>query len=286
MMITNTPYIYAFADEADCFVDGQIKAMLRNHLDGIEIRNVDGTSVSDITVEKAKEVKKALDDNGLSVWSVGSPIGKISIEDDFEQHFDKYKHTLEIAKVLSAENMRLFSFYIPRGKTPEDYKSKVIERMGQFVEAAKDYHICLCHENEKGIYGDVAKRCVDLHLALPEIKGIFDPANFVQCAQDTIEAWELLKSYTKYLHIKDAKADGIVVPAGYGTGNVPHIISSFISQGGTALTIEPHLTIFDGLSSLEREGEESNIGEFVYADNNIAFDAACKAVRDILTAMK
>ena len=33
--------IYAFADEADSSIDGQIKAMLRNDLHGLEIRGVD-----------------------------------------------------------------------------------------------------------------------------------------------------------------------------------------------------------------------------------------------------
>ena len=71
--------IFAFADEADAGVDGQIKAMLRNGLGGLEIRGVDGTNVSDISIEKAKEVKAKLDDNGLITWSVGSPIGLFEI---------------------------------------------------------------------------------------------------------------------------------------------------------------------------------------------------------------
>ena len=52
--------IYAFADEADKSIDGQINAMLRNNLKGLEIRGVDGENISDISLEKAKEVKKKL----------------------------------------------------------------------------------------------------------------------------------------------------------------------------------------------------------------------------------
>ena len=74
--------IYAFADEASGQVDGQIAAMRRNGLKGLEIRGVDGQSIADISLEKAREVKRKMDDAGLMVWSMGSPIGKISIADE------------------------------------------------------------------------------------------------------------------------------------------------------------------------------------------------------------
>ena len=74
--------IYAFADEASPNIDNQIIAMQRNGLSGLEIRGVDGENVSSISLEKAKEVKKKMDDAGLVTWSIGSPIGKIKITDD------------------------------------------------------------------------------------------------------------------------------------------------------------------------------------------------------------
>ena len=275
--------IYAFADEASPMVDEQIVAMKRNGLDGMEIRNVDGISVSDITLEKAKEVRSKMKENGLSVWSVGSPIGKIDIiNGDFKGHLETFRHTLEIAHELEAKNIRLFSFYIPEHRNPEDFKDEVISRLGMFGDIARGSGIYLCHENEKGIYGDIAKRCLDIHKALPDIKGIFDPANFIQCGQDTLEAWDMLQSYIRYLHIKDALQDGKVVPAGKGIGNVPAIVASYMSQGGNAVTIEPHLAVFQGLAELEREGEKTNVEEYVYANNNEAFDAACQALKQIL----
>lgn len=275
--------IYAFADEADFMMDGQIAAMKRNGLNGLEIRNVDGMSVSNISLEKAKEVKQKMEESGLAVWSVGSPIGKIDIESgDFKQHLEKLRHTIEVAHILGTENIRMFSFFIPVEKNPDDYREEVIERMGRMLDIAKSSNVYLCHENEKGIYGDIARRCFEIHKALPELKGIFDPANFVQCGQDTLEAWDMLQSYIKYLHIKDALPDGKVVPAGKGAGNVPAIVASYLAKGGNALTIEPHLAVFKGLAELEREGDTSQVGEYIYANNNEAFDAACQALKQIL----
>ena len=275
--------IYAFADEASPNIDEQITALKRNELNGLEIRNVDGANVSDITLEKAKEVKTKLDANGLITWSIGSPIGKIDIEnDDFKAHLEKLKHTLEIANILNSKNIRMFSFYIPDGKDAKLYKSEVIDRLGQMCKIAKEYDVLLCHENEKGIYGDIPERCLEIYKAIPELKGIFDPANFVQSNSDTLEAWDMLKDYIYYMHIKDAKIDGTVVPAGMGDGNVEKVVKNFIQKGGNSFTIEPHLTVFEGFSHLERKGEKSQISEYVYPDSNTAFDAACNALKGLL----
>ena len=87
--------IYAFADEASGQIDRQIAAMQRNGLQGLEIRGVDGQNISDITVEKAREVRQKLDDAGLCVWSMGSPIGKIDIVNgDFPAHLEKLQNNL------------------------------------------------------------------------------------------------------------------------------------------------------------------------------------------------
>ena len=276
--------IYAFADEADSQIDGQIAAMKRNGLNGLEIRGVDGTNVSDISLETAKAVKAKLDAAGLCVWSIGSPIGKIDIEsDEFEAHLDKFRHTLELAKLFGARNIRMFSFFMPEGKDPAAYKDAVIERLKAFAAIAKDSGVALCHENEKGIYGDTPERCLELLEAVPELHCVFDPANFVQSGEDTWRAWELLKSRVRYVHIKESLPDGNVVPAGKGDGQVEAIAKDFIAMGGADFTMEPHLAVFDGLAGLEREGNTSGVGErYTFSDNNEAFDTACDAFKALI----
>lgn len=276
-------HIFAFADEASSQIDGQIAALRRNGLQGLEIRNVDGQNVSDISLEKAREVHKKLTDAGLSVWSIGSPIGKIDIQkDNFEQHLQKYLHTLEIARALGAGKLRMFSFYLPKGQDPAPFRQQVIDRLSRMAELAQGSGVALCHENEKGIYGDVASRCLEILQAVPQLQGVFDPANFVQCGQETWAAWEMLHERITYMHIKDALPDGRVVPAGAGVGNVARILSAFRAQGGDAVTIEPHLQVFSGLAGLERAGDTSDVGSYCYESNDAAFDAACAALKGIL----
>ena len=92
----------------------------------------------------------------------------------------------------------------------------------------------LLHENEKDIYGAMALECKKLMDTFygDHFKAIFDFANFVQCGQDTLEAYEMLKSYIAYIHVKDAlKSDQSVVPAGYGDGNVAVILKRLSASG-------------------------------------------------------
>ena len=272
----------AFADESSNAFAGQIDALKRNNLSYLEIRNLDGKNVTELTVCEARELARIMDDQGLRVWSIGSPIGKIGIDDDFAAHMDLYRHTLDLAGEFGAANIRLFSFFIPKEKQPENYRSLVLERMEQFALTAKEYHVTACHENEKGIYGDIAKRCLEIHEAVPDLKTVFDPANFVQCGQDTLDAWKMLHPYIHYMHIKDALPNGSVVPPGMGSGNVAELIKNYKAQGGQILSLEPHLYDFVGLKNLEQEGETSVVGSMSFATAEEAFDFASNTLKKIV----
>ena len=76
----------AFADEADSALIGQIAALKKNGISLIELRGIDGKNISVITEEEAKAAAALLAENGIRVWSLGSPIGKIKLSDDFEAH--------------------------------------------------------------------------------------------------------------------------------------------------------------------------------------------------------
>ena len=272
----------AFADESSNTLSGQIDALKRNGLSCLEIRNLDGKNVTELTAAEARQVARVLSDNGLTLWSIGSPIGKIAIDGDFDAHMDLYRHTLDLAGELGAANIRLFSFFMPKDRQPEDYRDLVLERMALITETAAQYGITACHENEKGIYGDIARRCLELHKAVPQLKAVFDPANFVQCGQDTLEAWELLHPYVHYLHIKDALPGGSVVPPGMGSGNVPALLTKYHAQGGQVLSLEPHLYEFVGLKTLEQEGDESVVGGMSFTTAEAAFDYAANTLKKIL----
>ena len=140
-----------FSDEIAPELDLQLAALQEWGVTHLELRAADGVNVSDFTPEKVREVKAKLEAAGISVSSIGSPLGKIGIQEDFAPHLDKLKRTLEIQKELGAPYVRMFSFYIPQDQNPADFREEVLDRLGRMVEEAKAWDSVLLHENEKDI---------------------------------------------------------------------------------------------------------------------------------------
>lgn len=250
--------ISGFADEIDGSLMVQVESLRRLGMSYVEMRGVDGNNLIFHTDEKVRQIKKVLDENGIRLSALGSPLGKIGITDDFEPHFEAFKRAVEIAHRMECENIRMFSFYLPEGAKRADYEAEVFEKIGRFSDYAAAQGVVLLHENEKGIYGEKAPECRRLMEQFygEHFKAIFDFANFVQCGQDTLEAYEMLKPYIAYIHVKDAKkSDGSVMPAGYGDGNVSVILKDLFANGYNGfLSLEPHLFQFSGFAELEKDG--------------------------------
>ena len=239
-----------FADEIDVSLSVQMSVMESLGIKYIEMRNVNGKSFVNHTIAEVKEIKRQLDEKGINLSAIGSPIGKVKITDPFEPHLDLFKHTLDIAAETKAPYIRMFSFFIPQGDDPAIYRNEVLDRWYKFLTASLGYDVYLLHENEKDIYGDTALRCYDLLSSLnsERVGAIFDPANFIQCNTETYpHAYDLLKDYIKYFHIKDACANtGKPVPSGEGDGKLFEILSAVYKNGFNGfLSIEPHLGSYE-----------------------------------------
>lgn len=274
--------ISGFADEIASDLNRQIEVLKQLGISWVEFRSADGINVADYTLEQAAAVKEKLDQNGIRVSAIGSPIGKIGIEEAFEPHLKSLEHVMDVAEVMGCKYIRMFSFFIPEGKNPEEYRDAVMERMEQMVAAAKRRGFVLLHENEKEIYGDTAPRCLELlkRFGGENFKCTFDFANFVQCGQDTLEAYELLAPYISYIHVKDAKtANGEVVLPGDGDGHLPQVLQKLDEKGYDGfLSMEPHLVDFGGFAMLEKDGKKMKDG-----DGARAFGDAYEALEGLLT---
>ena len=283
--MNNSIKLCAFADEASAATEGQIKALVENHIPYLEIRGVNGTNISGLSHEAALQFKTQLDAAGIRVWSIGSPAGKSHISEDFQKEKDQFARLMEMADIFEAPCIRLFSFYGTDGS--DACFDEVCDRLQAFCDMAKAGGVRPCHENEKGIYGDTADRCLKLHKSLPQLSAVFDPANFVQCGQDIMTAWEMLAPYVWYGHIKDATFDGRIVPPGEGVGALREYLPLYAAMardGMTSgiLTLEPHLMEFVGLSALENADDKSVVGGLSYPNERAAFDHATLCLKGIV----
>ncbi len=237
-----------FADEIAEDLTTQMQVMDEAGVPFLELRAVDGIPVLELTTEKANEVVSRLQDKGMGVSAIGSPIGKILITDPFEPHLEKFKRALELAHICAADYIRLFSYFIPEGDDPAAYRDEVLRRMQEKAALAEQSGIVILHENESHIYGDIAARCKDIFDNVPSdyLRPILDPANFVQNGERSYDvAYQLYGDQIEYMHIKDAKLEtGEVVPAGEGDGQMPEVLAALAERGYDGfLSLEPHLKI-------------------------------------------
>lgn len=261
--------ISGFADEISADFDEQLKTVTALGMHYISLRSADKIGIADYTVEQARTaLLPRLQAAGVGVSSLGSPIGKVGIEDEdgFAHQLQQLDTLCQLCKLFDCRYIRMFSFFMPDGKDPAAYRDAVLEKLRRFIEVAQRYDVVLLHENEKEIYGDTGARCKDLMDALggDHFKSAFDFANFVQCGQDTEACWELLRPSIAYIHIKDAvTTDHENVVCGTGEGKIKTLLTRAIAQEGYEgfLTLEPHLVLFDSLASLETTDSKNIIKE-------------------------
>lgn len=262
----------AFSDEADDGLRGQIAALRRNGIALCELRSVDGKNVSTFSRQEAKEIRRALNGEGISVWSVGSPLGKCDITVSEQAWAEQVKTVCEIANALGADKIRAFSFFHAYGA-----RDRVLDLLHKAAEIASDFSVTLYHENEKDIFGDSVARVADLMQSLPDWQFIYDPANFLQVGERADDSLKLAPR-CGYYHIKDVVAKtGELVPAGEGDGAIARLLATV--RQDTVLTVEPHLAVFGAYAQIDTEPMRL---KYRFESNTQAFDTAVNAVKTLL----
>ncbi|NCC83384.1 MAG: sugar phosphate isomerase/epimerase [Trichococcus flocculiformis] len=252
-------FISGFADEIDNDFKLQLQTVTGLGMRYISLRSAYGKNIGNYTWEEVQaELLPLLKEYGVGVSSLGSPIGKVKINDPeaVAKQRDQLEELCRIAKGLECRYIRMFSFYTDEEKPMEEQREAILQGLRDFIAIAAAHDIVLIHENEKDIYGDNLARNVDLmnELAGPHFGSAFDFANFVQCGEDTWECWQAMQPFVRYIHIKDAVShDNENVLFGTGEGQGERILAQAIKNQGYEgfLTLEPHLVIFDSLKQLE-----------------------------------
>jgi sugar phosphate isomerase/epimerase len=235
-----------FADEISPDPAEQLAVLAAENITHLELRSAWSVNVADLGDAELARLAAALDDAGVRVSAIGSPIGKIGVAAPLEPELDRLRRIADVAATLGSTLVRVFSFFIPPGDRPERYREQVIERMRALADVAEDRGIVLAHENEKQIYGDRPERCADIieSVGSPALRATFDAANFVQCGvRPHTEGYDLLRPHLVYLQVKDAlAATGEVVPGGQGDGQVRQTLAALRDSGFEGYySLEPHL---------------------------------------------
>lgn len=246
-----------FADEISPDLREQVRVLRELGISCLELRSVGGVNVLDLDAAQLDEIQRVLRDAGIGVSSIGSPLGKIRIDEDFAHHLERARRALEIADRLGAPFIRVFSFFLPAGDDPSAHRDEVLRRMRELARITEEHNaahavddradaVTLVHENEKEIYGDIPERCLDIveSVGSPALRLAWDPANFVQVGVAPFtEGFASLRPHVVYMQIKDAlMADGTVVTAGHGDGELAETLDALLADGFDGFfSLEPHL---------------------------------------------
>jgi sugar phosphate isomerase/epimerase len=255
-------YLSAFADEISADPAEQLDTLLIHNIRFVEFRSIFGTNVLDLTSEQHEQFRAMLQERGMGLSAIGSPIGKIKADEPFEPHLERYKVALDLCDFYECPRIRVFSYYIPEGSTPEDHRDEVFRRMTAKAKIAEERGVTLLLENEKGIYGDTADRVKELLDAVdsPGLGHAFDPANYLEVGQPVDKAWALLRDRVVHFHVKDYDPKQKKnVPAGEGGGMIPQLITDAVAKGYDGFCVlEPHLVVAEasyGFTGPERFGD-------------------------------
>lgn len=235
-----------FGDEVDPDPAVQAAVLLALGASHIEVRSAWGTNVSELEPDAVERLKSILEEKGLKVSAVASPIGKVDVSLPVEREVARLRRIMSVAKALDTKYVRIFSFYRAEGQGQEEVRGAVMERMAALAGEAAANGIVLLHENEKGIYGDTPERVLDIMETVnsPALRVAWDNANFVQVGvKPYTEGYAILRPYLEYLQVKDAIATtGEVVPSGEGDGELEATIAALAADGYAGFaSLEPHL---------------------------------------------
>ena len=224
-----------FGDEIDPDPAVQAAVLLALGASHIEVRSAWGTNVSELEPEQVARLKEILDEKGLKVSAVASPIGKVDVSLPVEHELERLRQIISVAKGLDTKYVRIFSFYRADDRSAEDIREDVLVRMGALAALAAEAGVVLLHENEKGIYGDTPQRVLDIMESVnsPALRIAWDNANFVQVGvKPYTDGYAMLRPYLEYFQVKDALATtGEVVPSGEGDGELDATIAALKADG-------------------------------------------------------
>ncbi len=214
-----------FADEAanDKTLDQQFSALAALGMRYFSIRFVDAgkgiKNVMQLDDSELETVQQKMHEYGLSVSSLGSPIGKtklLDVEDGTTtpyRPFDQYlvedvPRACELTNALGAKLIRGFSFYHPRGSNIEDHFAQAVDQIGKIVDVCDSHGLTYGLEVEANLVGQTGDYLARINQQINRdaMLLIFDGANLVTMGLSTEEVFQqymAMKPGLGWIHIKD-----------------------------------------------------------------------------------
>ncbi len=277
-----------FADEGAKPVREQLTMLAALGLSYYSVRFVDlGTGVKNAMQLDKSEVRQLVHlhgEFGVKVASLGSPIGKVKlldVEDGSHNRFAPFGRYLKedvsraiaLAQALDTKLIRGFSFYHPRGSSPETHLEQAAANLRRIAEKCAEAEVFFGLEVEANLVGQNGRLLARLQRLVdhPHLLLVFDGGNLSSQnlkPDQTHAEYQAMRQGLGWMHIKDYRIDpglewkGFVdeerlrnfVPADQGDSAHEAILRDFrlrlpalerrlkrLGLPGVFLDLEPHL---------------------------------------------
>ena len=179
--------------------------------------------VTELHAEELARLKTLHGEYGMHVASIGSRLGKVKLLDvndgshnkfvpDKQYHDTDVSMTIRAALALNAKLIRGFSFYHPKGESPEKYVQQAADRLGPIVELCSKAGLVFGLEVEANLVGQNGRMLAALAEAVghPNMVCIFDGGNISSqnlSPLDCLAEYRAMRDHLGWIHIKDYRVD-------------------------------------------------------------------------------
>ncbi|MBC7327566.1 sugar phosphate isomerase/epimerase [bacterium] len=186
-----------------------------------ELRSVWGRNILDMGMDELQRVKNVLQDNGLKVSCIASPLFKCHLfqedkplgdlhlakERSLDEQWEILHRSLQLAHFFNAPIVRTFSFWRIQEPTVEIFQ-RIAPYLKRAAEEAEKEGLILALENEHSCFAGSGEETATLLSLIdsPYLKVIWDPGNaFFAGEVPYPDGYEKVKDYIVHIHIKDAR---------------------------------------------------------------------------------
>jgi sugar phosphate isomerase/epimerase len=219
--------IGAITDEFSPDITVAAEAMRELGMKGAELRMIDGKNVMDLKDAEIDRAVKILEDNGLHVISIASPLLKCTLPEGppvdarFQQDSFNSKHKFEdqprlaerafaIAKRTGAKIVRVFSYW--RVTQPDKLFEHVVDALQDLSDKAGKHELIIGLENEHACNIATAQETARVLAAIDHenLQVVWDPANaYVSGEKPFPSGYRLLETHRiAHVHAKDCTLEG------------------------------------------------------------------------------
>ncbi len=245
-------FFSGIGDEAATDIDTQIRAHQELGWKHIELRNIDGTNLTDVPDETFEEIRGKLSDASIQVSCFASQLANWArpVSGDIEIDVLELERAIPRMQALGTKFIRCMSY--PNADPPWEeskWRDEAVRRLKVLAQMAADGGVTLVHENCNGWGGLGPRETMELLDAVgsEHLQLVFDTGNPMQYKQDSWEYYRGVRDRVVYVHVKDyyepeKKDDERACYPGDGVGHVREILGDLISGGyDNGISIEPHI---------------------------------------------